>query len=194
VPLWLAVAWTLLVGGIIVVYWVRYGPANFLWFSDIALIGSVPALWLEDSLLASALAVGVVIPELFWNVSYILRLLTGRRLSGLTDYMWDASLPAWLRALSLFHVPLPAVLLWMVWEFGYHDAAPVLMTAIAWVVLPLCYRLTPPEKNINWAFGWGGEGARTSWHPLAYLAAVMAAAPLVLYLPSHLLLRTLFSG
>lgn len=191
-PLWLKLAWSAAVAVVLVVYWVRYRPANFLWFSDLALIISVPALWLESSLLASAMAVGVLVPELVWNVGYFLRLATRRSLTGLTDYMFDQTLPLWLRALSLFHVPLPLLLLWMVHVLGYDPAAPLLQTAIAWVVLPATYLLTPPEKNINWVFGWGGEGARTRWHPMLYLATAMLFFPLVLYLPTHLLLLALF--
>jgi hypothetical protein len=34
-------------------YWRQYGPGNFLWFSDVALLASVPALWFESPLIAS---------------------------------------------------------------------------------------------------------------------------------------------
>lgn len=44
---WITVAYTLVAGLIVTVYWVRYGPANFLWFSDMALIVTAIALWTE---------------------------------------------------------------------------------------------------------------------------------------------------
>ena len=37
---------------LIPIYWYYYGPSNFLWFSDLALFLAVPALWLENPLLA----------------------------------------------------------------------------------------------------------------------------------------------
>src|SRR5206468_6990150 len=59
VPFWLKVAHTLFVCILVPVYWRSYGPANFLWFSDIALLVTLPALWLEDCFLASTQAVSV---------------------------------------------------------------------------------------------------------------------------------------
>ena len=56
IPLWLKITYTLFVSSVVPVYWRRYGPANFLWFSDIALLVTVPALWLESPLLASMMA------------------------------------------------------------------------------------------------------------------------------------------
>jgi len=58
IPLWLKIAYTLFVCLIVPIYWRRYGPANFLWFSNIALLATVPALWLESALLASMMALG----------------------------------------------------------------------------------------------------------------------------------------
>jgi hypothetical protein len=63
-PLWPKIAYTLFLAVIVPAYWVRNGLANFLWFSDIALVATGAALWLESSLLASAMAVGVFLPEL----------------------------------------------------------------------------------------------------------------------------------
>jgi hypothetical protein len=192
IPLWLKIAYTAMVAVIVVVYWIKYGPGNFLWFSDVALLVAVPALWLESSVLASAMAVGVLVPELFWNVAYFTRLLAGRRLSGLTDYMFDPSLPRYLRALSLFHVVLPVLLLWMVGTLGYAPAALLVQIAVAWIVLPLCYALTDPKENVNWVFGWGGAGEKTRLPPLRYLAILMVALPVLLYVPTHFVLRMLF--
>lgn len=190
IPLWLKLAVTVLVAAIVVVYWLRYGSANFLWFSDIALIGTVPALWLESALIASALAVAVLLPELLWNASYFVRLLTGRRIHGLTDYMFDRARPRWLRALSLFHVPLPLLLLWLLHVLGYDPRGVWLQTLIAWVVLPVTYRFTDPEENINCVFGPGADPQRRIAPPL-YLAIVMLAFPLLIYLPTHWLLLVL---
>jgi hypothetical protein len=43
-PLWAQLADIAFVAVVVPVYAVRYGPGNFLWFSDVALIGSVAAL------------------------------------------------------------------------------------------------------------------------------------------------------
>ena len=191
-PLWLKLGYTAFVAVIIAVYWVKYGPGNFLWFSDIALIGTVPALWLEQPLLASMMALAVVLPEVLWNAGFFLQLLIGRRVTGLTDYMFDKTLPRYLRALSLFHVFLPVLLVWMVARLGYDRRALIAESALAWIVLPLTYWLTKPDANINWVRGFGGPMTRTRLPPLLYLALLMLGFPLLVYWPTHLVLASLF--
>jgi hypothetical protein len=192
IPLWLKLSYTIFVAATVAVYVVKYPLWNFLWFSDIALIVTVPALWLESSLLASMTLVGVLLPELFWNASFFLRLLTGKRLGGLTDYMFDHTKPLYLRAISLFHVFLPLLLLWMAARLGYDTRAWIAQTALALVVLPLTYLLVDPEvENVNWVFGWGAK-PQTRVPPLAYLGGIMVGSPIVVFFPTHLLLQALF--
>jgi hypothetical protein len=193
IPLWIKVAYTLIVAVIVPVYLAYYGPANFLWFSDIALIVTGVALWLESPLLVSMMVVGVLLPELLWNVSFLTRLLTGVRVSGLADYMFDTRIPKWIRALSLFHVVLPVLMLWMVHKLGYDPRALPAQTALAWVILPLTYAVTKPEDNINWVYGPGARPQRQVSPPL-YLAFVLIFFPLIIYLPTHLLLRAVLGG
>ena len=119
IPLWFKLAYTAFVLYVMAVWWKHYGWKNFLWFSDIAFIGAVPAMWLESAPLSSVLTVAVLVPELLWNVDYVLRLLLRRRITGLTDYMFEPERPLLLRGLSLFHVPLPLVLLWLIAAYGY---------------------------------------------------------------------------
>jgi hypothetical protein len=188
--LWVKLCYTAFVAVTVAIYAKKYPLWNFLWFSDIALIATVPALWLENSLLASMMLVGVLLPELLWNGAFFVRLLTGARLFGLTDYMFDPSKPRYLRAISLlFHVFLPFLLLWMVVRLGYHPDALIWQTALAWVVLPLSYRLGDPKvENLNWVFGWTAK-PQTRIPPLAYLGLMMVAFPLLIFLPTHLLLE-----
>jgi hypothetical protein len=192
IPLWLKLSYTLFVLVTVAVYSVKYRLGNFLWFSDIAMIATVPALWLESSLLASMMALAIVLPEVFWNVTYFGRLLTGRRLAGLTDYMFDAQLPFYLRALSLFHVFLPVLLLWMIGRLGYAREAWLSQTVLAGIVLPLTYLLTDPVQNINWVRG-PGTRQQTLLHPQVYLFLLLIGFSLLIYLPTHLLLRALFN-
>src|SRR5512145_1295908 len=166
-------AYSLFVLAIVLIWQRHYGWRNLLWFSDIALIGAVPALWLESAAIASVLAAAVLLPEILWNVDFAGRLLLRRRITGLTDYMFEPERPRLLRGLSLFHVPLPLVLLWMVREYGY-DARAGLTGSIllAAVVLPWSRAVSPPEKNINWTYGLGGAG--TTLAPATYMALLFA--------------------
>jgi hypothetical protein len=191
-PLWLKLAYTLYAGLTVAVYWFKYRPGNYLWFSDIALMLTVPALWLESPLLASMMLLAILLPETLWNLSFFTGLVTGRPLGSLAAYMFDADKPLYLRSLSLFHVFLPVLLLWMVARLGYDAEALLWQTLLCWIVLPASFLFTDPAENINWARG-PGERAQQRLSPLVYLGLLMLAFPLLVYLPTHLLLRRLFS-
>lgn len=192
-PLWAKILYTLFLCVLVPVYWVHWGPRNFLWFSDIALLTTAVALWLESSLLASMTTLAIALPELAWNADFFGRLASGRHVLGLSGYMFDGRKPLFLRALSLFHVALPVLLVWTVHRLGYDRRAWAFQTVVALVVLPVTYALTEPADNVNWVYGPGSK-PQTRISPRAYLVLVMLFFPLVIYLPTHLLLRALFGG
>lgn len=190
IPEWFKIAYTLAVLAFIVLYWRRYGPANFLWFSDIAFIGAAPAMWLESPLAAGLLACMVLLPEVLWNVDYVLRLLLRRRITGLTEYMFDPSIPLWLRGVSLFHVPLPLVLLWLVAAYGYPALSLVVSVGVGGLVLILSFLCATPEKNINWVYGPARVQERLP-RPV-YLGLQYVALVALVFVPTHWLLGWLF--
>lgn len=193
IPVWLKIVHTTFVAVIVPIYWRHYGPANFLWFSDIALFLLVPALWLESPLLVSVIALAVILPELAWNVDFFGRLVTGASLTGLSDYMFGRANPRFIRALSLFHVALPAVILWLVWRLGYDRRALLWQTALAAVVLPVSYVFSDPRGNVNWVYGFGARRQTAIPAPL-FVVVQLLLFVLVMYLPTHLVLARLFGS
>jgi hypothetical protein len=192
IALWIKLGYTAMAAVVVPVYAVRYGWRNFLWFSDIALVATGVALWLESALLASMMAVGVLLPELLWSVSFLGRLLFGLRVTDLAGYMFDPAKPRYLRALSLFHLVLPVALLWLVARLGYDTRAFVAQTVLAWIVLPVTYAVVRPhDENINWVYGPGPRQSRLS--PRTYLVLLMLSFPTIIYLPTHFALKTWFS-
>ncbi len=188
IPLWIKLAYTGMVAVILPVYAVRYDWRNFLWFSDIALVGTAVALWLESAIVASMMALAVLLPEVLWSVSFLGRLVFGIHASNLAAYMFDPAKPRYLRALSLFHLVLPAVLLWLVARLGYDPRALAAQTVLAWIVLPVTYAVVRPhDENINWVYGLGKRQTRIS--PPTYLVLLMLAFPLVVYVPTHFALK-----
>jgi hypothetical protein len=184
IALGVKVAYTIFLAVLVPVYWAHYGPANFLWFSDIALLGGGAALWLESPLLASMMMLAVLLPECAWNLDFFGRLLTGRRMFGMSAYMFERERPRFVRALSLFHVPLPIGLVWLVHRLGYDRRAWLGQSLLALVVLPASYWLTDPAENVNWVHGLGAPQRRLP--PWLYLALLIVAFSLVLYLSPHL--------
>ena len=100
IPLPIKIFYTLFVAVLMPVYWAHFDPTHFLWASDIALFAMLIALWSEDRLLTSmvAVAVAVLLPELAWNLDFFTRFITRRGLTGLdaTAYMFNPAQPLWL--------------------------------------------------------------------------------------------------
>ena len=187
IPLLIKVLQTAFVCVLVPAYWKRYGPSNFLWFSDIALLVSVVALWSQSALLASMQAVAVLAVETVWIIDFAAGIAFDVQLTGLTRYMFDRRRTLAFRLLSLFHVWLPPLLVWMVYDFGYDRRALLLQTVACWIILPLTYLLTDPADNINWVFGFP-RPSQTRKRPWRYLLVLMVGFPLFVYLPTHLAL------
>ncbi len=193
IPLWVKLCYTGFIVILVPTYWWQYGPANFLWGSNVALLITLLGLWLESSLLVSMMALSVLIPELGWAVDFTLRLVAGPEVVSFhgSRYMFDPGIPLFVRGLSLYHPALPIVLLWAIHRLGYHRKALLGQTLFCWIVLPLCYLVSTPAANINWVFGFIDPPQQ--WLPAAgFVLFLMALYPLLLFLPTHLLLRRVF--
>jgi hypothetical protein len=186
VPRALKLAYACGVPLIALVYKRRYGAGNFLWLSDLCL-GLTTMAVLTESPRPASIAAGVLPLELAWNADFLCR----GRLLGLADYMFDRRLPLWLRALSLFHVAVPATLVWLLRRFGYDRRALPAQIAMTGGAVVLSRALTEREKNINWAFGPGARGRSPLPAPL-YLALETMVLTCGMLLPAHLMARRFF--
>ena len=191
ISLGLKIGYTLFVCVVAPIYWRQYGPANFLWFSDIALLAMVPALWLENALLVSMMALSILFLELVWNADFWTRLVTGKSLVSLSAYMFDPNIPLFIRGLSLFHVALPILVVWLLYRVGYDRRALLWQTIVALVVMPISYLLTNPRENINWVYGLG-EKPQHIMPEWLFVLSLMIGIPLLVYLPMHFLLGRIF--
>jgi hypothetical protein len=201
IPLWAKLAYTAFVAVLVPYYWHAYGPTNFLYYCDVALLMGLAAAWTGRSLLASAPAVGILIPQAVWMVDFLAG-VAGVNLTGMTAYMFKEENSRFVRGLSFFHFWLPLVLLWFLYRLGYDRRAFWTWTAIAWVLMPVCYFLMPgptpnPDPpnspvNINYVYGMKDEQAQAWMPPLAWLALLMVGLPLLVYLPTHLVLTRVF--
>lgn len=191
IPLWVKICYSAFVAVLVPVYWIRYGPANFLWFSDIALLVTFIALWLENRFLVSMMATGVLVFDTVWNYVFFSKLIFGGGAGSLVGYMFDSEISIFIRALSLFHVGLPIVQLWALSKLGYDVRAWKYQALFGGLLFPLTYMLTTPEQNINWAHGL--FEAPQPWLPAPlYLASLMISYPILVCFPTHVVLKRLF--
>jgi hypothetical protein len=192
IPLPIKVAYTAFLAVLVPSYLSFYGPANFLWLCDIALLLTAAALWLESRFLASMSLVAVLLPSLVWLADFLTRLATGHFLTRWTHYMFRADIPLLIRALSLYHGWLPFLLLWLVWHLGYDRRGWVAQTVLTWIVLPVCFFFTDPVRALNGVFGPSGQHPQTWVAPGVWLGLVMVAYPACVFWPTHLALCRLF--
>jgi hypothetical protein len=187
IPLVVKFFYTLFVCVLVPVYWRYHGLANFLWFSDLALLIGLVAIWLESPLLASMQAISVLLLELLWIVDFLARLVTGKRIIGIAEYMFKPDKPLFVRGLSLFHLALPLFLVWLVYVLEYDPRSWIVQTFFFWTVVLVCYFFTEPSENINWVFGIGSK-PQMKISPGLYLVSLMVVIPACVYLPTHFLL------
>src|SRR6516225_9980494 len=102
IPLAVKLLYTAFVAVMVPYYFRCYGPTNFLYYCDVAVLMTLVAVWREDSLWASMPAVGILIPQAVWMVDF-LGGVAGLHVVGMTAYMFQAKIPLFTRGISLFH-------------------------------------------------------------------------------------------
>lgn len=181
--LWLAV-W-------VPAYWLTWGPANFLFVCDVAVVLTCLGWWTGSSLLLSSQAVSSIVLNLLWTLNIVWRLLFGNFLIAGSEYMWEPTFPLEVRLLSLFHVIWPPLLVWSLWRAGYDPRGLPLQCAIALVVM-IASRIvgaaSDPQRNLNFALT-DPIFQRQFGPSAAHVALMLAALILVIYLPTHWALR-----
>ena len=168
-----------------------WGWSNFLHLCDLAVILTCLGLALGNKLLLSSQAVASLLSSVAWCVDAGSRLITGRHAFGGTEYMWDPHYPLWVRLLSLFHLAMPAILLWTMRRAGYDPRGLAAQSAIAAGLLAVS-RFFSPELNLNYAYR--DPVLHRAWGPPpVHLAVIFLALVALLYWPTHLLLCRLFA-
>lgn len=194
VPLWLKLSFSLYMAVLVPVYWLYHGPQNFLWVCDIALFCALLALWKEWSLPASMALLVSLIPDVIWNLDLLFRLAGIDLLAmGATSYMLNDSISLPVRLLSLFHVFMVPMLLWMVYRLAYDRRALLWQTVLVVIVFPVSYFVSSAEKNVNFVHGFGQLALPWPFGPV-HLAVLVLGALALFYLPAHIFLLRYFTG
>jgi hypothetical protein len=165
-----------------------YGLANFLFLCNIGVMLTAVGLIVSSRLLLSSQAVAAPVIALAWGLDAGWRLVSGHHLYGGTEYMWDASLPAFTRALSLYHVFWPLLLFACLRRGGYDRRGWSLQATIAAGALAASRLATPAADNINFAFRDPFFHRQLGPAPL-HLACVWLALAGIAYGLTHLALR-----
>ena len=176
------------------IFWVsvvltNHGPQNFFWLCNLAQFIILYVVWSGNRLLLSSQAGMVCLVGVVWTLDFIVALaLGGNSLTGFTAYMFSDELALIARAVSLYHVFLPPLVLWLVWHIGYDSRGVWLQSGIGALAVIGGWLFTDPERNINWVHI--VFGAEQAWMPeMAWVALLVVAYPLLIFLPGHFLIR-----
>lgn len=178
-PVWLAIY--------VPSYALAYGWANFLFLCNLGVVVTALALWRGSRAWLSAAALAALPIGLVWAVDFLTGIATGELPFGFTAYMWEARHPLFTRALSLYHLAWPILLVAVLRKVGYDRRGWALQSALALLALPLCRALTAPEENVNFVFR-APFFDRQLGSPAVHLLIVSAATCLGLYGLTHLAL------
>jgi hypothetical protein len=145
-------------------------------------------LWLESRLIFSWQATGLLLFQSLYIADLCTALLTGKHWIGGSEYMFDPHVPLFVRLLSLFHVVMPPLLLWGICRLGYDERGWKYQTLLTWIVVPINY-FWRPQYDVNWARGLflRQQHFVPGW---LYLTTYLIVVPLVVYWPTHLVLRS----
>jgi hypothetical protein len=200
-PLAAKVVYTGFVAILVPIYFRDYGPTNFLYFCDVALLLTLVGMWLENSLLISMCSVGILLPQLLWLIDFGGNFV-GIHTTGMTNYMFDASIPLFTRGLSLFHGWLPLLLVWLLARVGYDQRALPAWTALAVLLVLICYFFMPPAGahlvnpnipvNINYVYGFNDQDPQHWLNQNLYVVVWLGVLAGVAFLPTHWVLRKIY--
>ncbi len=197
IPLAVKILYTAFMAVLVPGYWLNYGPTNFLYFCDLALIFALIGIWREDRLLIGIPAVGIMVPQVLWCMDFLTGLFGSSPL-GMTAYMFNQESSLLLRGLSLFHGWLPFFLLWLVLRIGYDRRSFVGWWVVSWLAMFVAYFFMPVSKiegqpltpyNINYVYGLAEVSPQTDMPQNLWFGIMLVGVPFALALPAHLLMK-----
>lgn len=174
-------------------YAAAYGWANFLFLCNIGVLVAAAGLWLGNRPLLSASAVASLVVGVVWGLDFGARVVSGEHLLGVTAYMWDPRYPLFTRALSLYHLAWPVLMLLCMARLGYDRRGWRIQAALAAPLVVAGRFAGTAEENINYAFIdplWGIQLGPAPVH----LATIAAATIFVVYGASHRVLAARFAS
>jgi hypothetical protein len=184
---WLAPSWLAVY---LPAYQLSYGAVNFLFLCNVALIMACLGLWRGSPLLLSSAALSSLVIDPIWVLDFGWRVVLGRHLIGGTEYMWDQRWSLATRALSLYHVALPGLLLLALRRTGYDRRAYLLQSLVALAAV-VAGRLAGPHVNINYAYV--DPLLKRSFEPaVLHVGVICGALVLLVYPLTHTALARLF--
>jgi hypothetical protein len=190
-PVWLCTLVILWLLVYLPAYAQAYGASHFLQLCNVGLLVTCIALLTRSALLLSMQWLATPIIAVLWLVDVAAFGVLGQPWHGGTMYLWDASIPWLARALSVYHVFVPLLLLQVVRKTGYDRRALVAQLALTLIVMAISVLAATPQNNLNYLYHGPGQ-ILLGGPPWKRALTHLFLAGVLLYLPMHLLSSLLF--
>ena len=175
------------------VYWHYYGPTNFLYFCDMALILTLVGIWIESPLLVSMCAVGILVPQTLWVVDFSEQ--SRRRAAHRHDRLHVRGRSARCSCAGCRCFTAGCRSCCSTWSGSSATTGARLLawTGLAWALILICFFFMPPPNpspgltpvNINYVWGLSDHAPQTWVSPGVWLAGLIVGLPLLLFAPAH---------
>jgi len=169
-------------------YWISSGePFHLIWLCDLTLLITGIGLIFGNSLLISSQVIGTLLVQLSWNLDFWLRLITGSKVFGFTEYMFSPAHPVQVRILSVFHIFLPVFLIYGIIRLGYDLRGWRWQSYLTAGVYGLSFLTTNPSQDTNWVLGpfWKAQNVVPGWLWLIIWLMLI----IIMYWIFHLILK-----
>ncbi len=171
-------------------------PGAILWLSHIGLLVAALGFLRRSVLLITAALIGVFVLHTLWLADCITWLASGTFPLGVTSYLADADVWAWVA--TAHHFYLAPLLIVTVWHYGQCPRAALSTAVGLFACLTILSRaLLDPVGNVNFAFevatslDWAIFGWVNRLPVILYLMALNAFVSVAFFLTTYLVLRQL---
>jgi hypothetical protein len=169
-------------------YTSAHGVWHFLQLCNLGVLLSCLGVFFGSNILLSSQAVATPMIGLFWVTDYFCKLITGRFIHGGTAYMWDVSIPWFVRALSFYHLFLPIFLIYFVHKIEYDVRGWRLQSMIGFFAILLGLFLVPESENLNYVYHWP-NGRVLFNQPFLHAMFSFVLLVTIVYWPAHYFLK-----
>lgn len=164
------------------------GPQNFWWLCNLAQFLILYVVWRPNRLLIASQAGTVTLVGLCWGLDFLVGLVAGDSVTGITAYMFNPEFPLIQRASSTYHLWLPVFVLWLCRRQGYDRRGPWLQGLIGSLAIVGGWLFGDPERNLNYTQA--PFGIEQTWLPQPiYIPLLCLGTALFIYVPGHFLVR-----
>ena len=126
--------------------------SQLLWFCNTVLFLLAFGLYFESSIILTAVLIGALVVQLPWLLDFLIKLLFGHYIFGVSSYMFDYGFNSIRFYAELNHLLMIPLALYGVYKLGFHKNGWIVGTIVAIIINAGAYLFSSYKDNINCVF------------------------------------------